>query len=101
MRIRLMWTPRCSKPQLAQFHAKSPATSVRPALNWATIAMEAASSQLLRALRGKRSQRAFARRLGFRANPVTDWEHGRRYPTAQETLRAAARVGKNVTAAFA
>lgn len=63
--------------------------------------MEEASSQLLRALRGKRSQLAFARRLGFRANPITDWEHGRRYPTARETLQAAARVGKNITAAFA
>jgi transcriptional regulator with XRE-family HTH domain len=62
--------------------------------------MDQASSQLLRALRGKRSQRAFARAARFRANPVTDWEHGRRYPTTGETLRAAARVGKNVVAAF-
>jgi hypothetical protein len=59
-----------------------------------------AASQFLRALRGRRSQQAFARRLGYRANPITDWEHGRRYPTAQETLRAAARIGKNVVAAF-
>jgi transcriptional regulator with XRE-family HTH domain len=42
---------------------------------------------------------AFARRLGYRANPVTDWEHGRRYPTAQEALRIAARVGVDVEAA--
>jgi hypothetical protein len=62
--------------------------------------VERASSQLLRALRGKRSQQAFARRLGYRANPITDWEHGRRYPTAREALRAAARTGKNVVAAF-
>ena len=62
--------------------------------------MELAASQLLRALRGRRSQRAFARRLGYRANPITDWEHGRRYPTAEETLRAAARVGKDVANAF-
>ncbi|HKP58548.1 MAG TPA: DUF4423 domain-containing protein [Polyangiales bacterium] len=63
--------------------------------------MELVASQLLRALRGRRSQRAFARRLGYRANPITDWEHGRRYPTAGEALRAAARVGKDVAAAFA
>ena len=63
--------------------------------------MKVAASQLLRALRGNRSQQAFARRLGYRANPITDWEHGRRYPTAPETLRAAARTGKNVVAAFA
>jgi transcriptional regulator with XRE-family HTH domain len=63
--------------------------------------VERASSQLLRALRGERSQIAFARRLGYRSNPITDWEHGRRFPTAEETLRAAARVGIDVPAAFA
>jgi transcriptional regulator with XRE-family HTH domain len=41
---------------------------------------------------------AFARRLGYRSNPVTDWEHGRRYPTAQEALRIAERVGIDVKA---
>jgi transcriptional regulator with XRE-family HTH domain len=49
-----------------------------------------AASQLLRAIRGKRSQVAFARRLGYRGNPITDWERGERFPTAVETLRAAA-----------
>jgi transcriptional regulator with XRE-family HTH domain len=63
--------------------------------------MELAAQQFLRALRGRRSQRAFARRLGYRGNPLTDWEHGRRYPTARETLRAAARVKVDVCAAFA
>ena len=60
-----------------------------------------ASAEVLRALRGKRSQRAFARRLGYRANPITDWEHGRRFPTAVEALRAAQIVGVNVPNAFA
>lgn len=59
------------------------------------------ASEVLRALRGKRSQRAFARRLGYRANPITDWEHGRRFPTAVEALRAAQLVKTDVTAAFA
>src|ERR1051326_4791482 len=63
--------------------------------------MEVVAQQFLRALRGKRSQRAMARRLGYRGNPMTDWEHGRRYPTAAEALRAAARVGIDVPAAFA
>ena len=62
--------------------------------------MEVVAQQFLRALRGKRSQRAMARRLGYRGNPMTDWEHGRRYPTAAEALRAAARVGIDVPAAF-
>ncbi len=60
-----------------------------------------ASLQLLRALRGSRSQVAFARRLGYRGNPVTDWERGSRKPTAVEALRAAERVGLDVRAAFA
>jgi len=62
--------------------------------------MEAAASQLLRAMRGKRSQVAFARRLGYRANPITDWENGRRYPTAAETMRAGERAGIDVDVAF-
>jgi transcriptional regulator with XRE-family HTH domain len=62
--------------------------------------VHAAASQFLRAVRGKRSQVAFARRLGYRANPVTDWEHGRRFPTAAEALRACERSGIDVAAAF-
>jgi transcriptional regulator with XRE-family HTH domain len=63
--------------------------------------MNVVSQQLLRALRGKRTQRAFARRLGFRANPITDWEHGRRSPTAVEALGVAERAGVDVVSAFA
>lgn len=62
--------------------------------------MEAAASQLLRALRGGRSQAAFARRLGYRGNPMTDWERGVRFPTAEETLRAAALLRIDVAAAL-
>jgi transcriptional regulator with XRE-family HTH domain len=60
-----------------------------------------ASAQILRAVRGKRSQRAFSRRLGYRANVASDWESGRRTPTAAEALRACHRVGIDVGAAFA
>ncbi|MCB9742728.1 MAG: DUF4423 domain-containing protein [Alphaproteobacteria bacterium] len=63
--------------------------------------MEEAASQLLRALRGRRSQVAFARRLGYRSNVAADWEAGRRAPSASETLRAAQRVGVDVDAALA
>jgi transcriptional regulator with XRE-family HTH domain len=63
--------------------------------------MRVPASQFLRAIRGKRSQIAFARRLGYRANPITDWENGRRYPTAAEAMRACERVGIDVSAAFA
>lgn len=61
-------------------------------------ALAQAASELLRAVRGKRSQVAFARRLGYRANPITDWENGRRFPTAAEALRAATRAGIDVSA---
>lgn len=59
-----------------------------------------AAGELLRALRGKRSQVLFARRLGYRSNPITDWEHGRRHPTAAEALRAAQLSGAPVRLAF-
>jgi transcriptional regulator with XRE-family HTH domain len=59
-----------------------------------------AASQMLRALRGKRSQIAFSRRLQYRSNVACDWEAGRRIPTAAEALRACARVGIDVVAAF-
>jgi DNA-binding transcriptional regulator YiaG len=55
----------------------------------------------LRAIRGPRSQVAFARRLGYRGNPITDWERGERFPTGEEALRAASKVGLDVRAAFA
>src|SRR5262245_25245621 len=63
--------------------------------------MAEVASQFLRAVRGKRSQVAFARRLGYRANPITDWENGRRFPTAAEAVRACERAGIDVSAAFA
>ena len=57
--------------------------------------------QLLRAIRGKRSQVAFSRRLGYRGNPVADWEAGRREPTAAGLLTGCERSGIDVPAAFA
>ncbi len=60
-----------------------------------------AAVEVLRAIRGKRSQIAFARRLGYRSNPITDWEHGRRHPTVNEVLRAAQLSRLPVRQAFA
>ena len=56
--------------------------------------------QLLRAIRGERSQEAFSRRLGYTSNPVADWEAGRRMPRAAEALRAARIAGIDVAGAF-
>lgn len=62
--------------------------------------MEEAAKQLLRALRGKRSQVSFSRRLGYEGNVSASWEAGRRFPTACEALRAATLVGVDVANAF-
>ena len=61
---------------------------------------EALARDLLRALRGRRSQTAFSRRLGYVSNVAYAWEAGRRAPTAAEALRAASRVGIDVRAAL-
>lgn len=58
------------------------------------------AGQLLRALRGARSQVAFSRRLGYRTNVAYAWESGRRWPTAAVALRAAARSRVDVRAAL-
>lgn len=63
--------------------------------------MEGAASQFLRAVRGRRSQVQLARRLGYRGNPITDWERGERFPTIYETLRVLALLDIDVPAAFA
>jgi transcriptional regulator with XRE-family HTH domain len=56
--------------------------------------------ELLRALRGSRSQVAWSRRLGYRSNVAYTWEKGRRWPTAAETLRACERNGVDLSKAF-
>ena len=63
--------------------------------------MDEVAAQLLRALRGTRSQVAFSRRLKYRSNVAADWEQGRRFPTAGELLRAASLVGVDVPEAVA
>ena len=55
--------------------------------------------ELIRALRGRRSQAQASRRLGYASNVVFDWEAGRRFPTAAGTLRMARRCGIDVRAA--
>jgi transcriptional regulator with XRE-family HTH domain len=54
------------------------------------------AAELLRALRGKRSQEAFARRLGVRSHAIYTWESARNFPTAARALRAASRSGVDV-----
>ena len=61
---------------------------------------DATAKELLRALRGDRSQAAFSRRLGYRANVVHAWEAGRRWPSASETFRVAGVAGIDRNAAL-
>jgi transcriptional regulator with XRE-family HTH domain len=57
---------------------------------------ELLARQVLRQLRGKRSQIAFSRRLGYSSNVAYAWESGRRFPTAAELFAAACRLGLDV-----
>ncbi len=65
------------------------------------IDFESLSREFLRALRGRRSQVAFSRRLRYRSNVAYLWEAGRNYPTAAVSLEAVERTGGNVRAAIA
>ncbi len=58
------------------------------------------SRQLVRALRGRRSQTALSRRLGYRSNVVYMWESGRRDPSASELFRLLARTGRDPRTAW-
>ncbi len=59
------------------------------------------AKQLIRALRGKRSQVALSRRMKCRSNVLYSWEAGRRFPTAAVFFRLAERTGVNVNAGIA
>jgi transcriptional regulator with XRE-family HTH domain len=59
------------------------------------------SSELIRSLRGRRSQNGFSRRLGYSTNVVHTWEAGRRHPSASDFFRAAARSSVDVGAGMA
>ena len=65
------------------------------ARDYAKIARE-----FLRNIRGRRSQAAFSRRLGYSTNVAYVWESGRAFPTAAKTLAAARRAGIDLQAAL-
>lgn len=66
----------------------------------ATMDHDTVASQLLRALRGPRSQIAVSRRLGYRSNVCHAWESGTAYPTAARTFQLAERLGVDPKAAI-
>lgn len=54
------------------------------------------AAQLIRALRGKRSQMALSRRLGYKTNVIYIWEAQKGAPTGSGFLQLAERVGIDV-----
>jgi len=63
----------------------------------ASVDHDALAAQVLRQLRGARSQEAFRRKLGYRSNVAHAWETGRSWPTAARFLWAAERLGYDVS----
>jgi transcriptional regulator with XRE-family HTH domain len=59
----------------------------------AALDFEALASELLRSLRGHRSQVAFSRRLKYKSNVAYLWESKRNWPTAAVFFGACERVG--------
>ena len=54
----------------------------------------------MRAVRGSRSCAQLSRRLGYQSNAVSDWEAGRRAPTAARFIEACQALGYDTEAAF-
>lgn len=57
-------------------------------------------AELVRALRGRRSQPALSRRLQFRTNVVYSWERRRRHPSVTQLLALAEKVGVDLAVPF-
>jgi transcriptional regulator with XRE-family HTH domain len=61
---------------------------------------DAVAAELVRALRGQRSQVAVSRRLGFRTNVLHTWERRKRSPSAGQLLAFADRTGVDLKRAL-
>lgn len=64
------------------------------------VEWEPVAREMVAALRGNQTRAQLSRRLGYRTNTVSDWEAGRRYPSAAEFLRLCAHRRVDVDAAF-
>ncbi|MEN9577717.1 MAG: hypothetical protein RJA70_726 [Pseudomonadota bacterium] len=65
-----------------------------------TTDYEILAAELIRALRGKRTQLGLSRRLRSKSNVVYTWESGRRFPTAAKFHWVASRCGVDIQAAM-
>jgi transcriptional regulator with XRE-family HTH domain len=61
---------------------------------------ETIAAELVRALRGRRSQTAFSARLGYKSNIVHRWESGQCWPSATSFLRGCTRARVDVARSF-
>jgi DNA-binding phage protein len=59
------------------------------------------ASELLKSLRGRRSQSGFSRWLGYSSNVQYLWESGRAFPRASRFFQIAERTGRSAAAAIA
>jgi transcriptional regulator with XRE-family HTH domain len=60
-----------------------------PTAEQGPVSHELVARQLLQALRGRRSQLALSRKLGFSSNVIYTWESGRRFPELSNFFRIA------------
>src|SRR5262245_43323046 len=74
--------------------------SERAVLGTMSVDWDRAAREMVAGLRGARSRALLSRRLGYRTNTWSDWEAGRRHPTASEFLRACRLLRIDVEAAF-
>ncbi len=63
-----------------------------PANAAATLSYELLAAELIRSLRGRHSQAAFSRRLGYRSNIVSRWEAQSAFPTTSRFLEVFAKA---------
>ena len=94
--------PRARPPAAAPSPEDAPVDVISDAAHTAEdeLPFELLARELLAAARGRRSQAAWSKRLGYRSNVAWAWEQGRRWPTAAEALRACAAAGVDVPAAI-
>lgn len=61
---------------------------------------EVVAVELVRALRGRRSQNGLSRRLGYGSNVVHRWESAQSWPTAAKFMQACERLGLDVAESY-
>jgi hypothetical protein len=71
-------------------HSKNNHLAPRP--SDPSLDYEQVASELIRSLRGRQSQAAFSRRIGYRSNIVSRWEAKKAFPTAARFLEVFAKV---------